>query len=345
MEDDALQAAFHAQVDWCRRLDAPFSAALLEWLAADRRAGGPVHALLPGWPGDPVADLVPLRLAGGLHALVLSGRHPVLAAAYPPAAFDAAAIGRPLRAVLATEGGHLRGFLASAPQTNETLRSAVLLGGYAEVARRTGLPLALREIGASAGLNLLWDRFAYHLGTQRWGDPASPVQLVCDWRGNAPALPATIAVADRRANDLAPIDPADPGAALRLRAYVWPDQPERAARLAGALQLARPSPPRVDAGDAADWVERELAVPTAGSAKVLVHSIVWQYLPSTARRRIEAALEAAGARADAGAPLAWLRMEFFAADRPAELRLRLWPGSAEQRLAQVHPHGAWAEWD
>jgi hypothetical protein len=344
MDDDALQAAFAEQVGWCTRLDAPFTAALIGWLADDRARGGPVRALLPGWPHDPSADLVPLRLAGGLHALVLSGRHPALAALYPPAAFDAAALGPALHRLLVDEADHLRAWLASAPQTNETQRSAVLLGGYAEVARRTALPLALREIGASAGLNLLWDRFGYRLGPQRWGDAASPVQISADWRGNALLLPASIAVADRRANDLQPIDAGDAQAALRLRAYVWPDQPERAARLAGALRLAQTLRPAVDAGDAADWVERQLAAPTPGAATVLVHSIVWQYLPAATRARIEAAVQAAGARASAAAPLAWLRMEFFAHGAAAELRLALWPGGAETTLARAHPHGAWADW-
>lgn len=343
--DDALQAAFATQVDWCERLGAPFTAALIGWLAADRRAGGPVRTLLPDWPGgNPATDLVPLRLAGGLHALVLAGRAPGLAALYPPAAFDAAAIGPVLRRVLVDEAPHLSRFLASAPQTNETQRSAVLIGGYAEVARRTGLPLALREIGASAGLNLLWDRFGYRLGPQRWGDAASSVQLAADWRGTPPTLPPAIVVADRRGCDLAPIDPADPADALRLRAYVWPDQPERAARLDGALQLARTAGAVVEACDAADWVERTLAAPQPGVATVLVHSIVWQYLPPATRARITAAMETAGARATAAAPLAWLRLEFFRADAPAELRLRLWPGGDEQVLARAHPHGAWAEW-
>jgi hypothetical protein len=344
MDDDALQAAFAEQVGWCTRLGAPFTAALIGWLADDRARGGPVRTLLPAWPRNPSADLVPLRLAGGLHALVLSGRHPDLAALYPPAAFDAATLGPLLQRVLVDEAAHLRGWLASAPQTNETQRSAVLLGGYAEVARRTGLPLALREIGASAGLNLLWDRFGYTLGAQRWGDATSPVQIVADWRGPAPRLPPSIAVTDRRACDLQPIDAADAQDALRLRACVWPDQPERAARLAGALKLAQALRPRVEAADAADWVAGQLAEPTPGAATVLVHSIVWQYLPAATRARIEATVQAAGARASATAPLAWLRMEFFGPDAAAELRLALWPGGAERTLAQAHPHGAWVDW-
>lgn len=339
-----LVIAFEEQIGWCERLGSPFTAALLRWLIDDWCAGGPTHALLPGWPGDARADLVPLRLAGGLHALALAQRPAALAAHYPPAVrdFEAAALGPLLRQALADEAAHLRDFLGRAPQTNEVLRSAVLLAGYAAVAQATGRPLALREIGASAGLNLLWNHFGYRLGTQRWGDAGSPVQLASDWRGAEPALPAQIAVADRRGNDLAPIDLREPDAALRLRAYVWPDQTARAARLDGAIALAQRHPSTLDAGDAAGWVEREV-VPRPGLTTVLVHSVVWQYLPAATRDRIEAALARAGAQATADAPLAWLAMEFHAAGAPAELRLTVWPDGTTRTLAHAHPHGEWVE--
>lgn len=343
----ALIEAFREQVRWCDQLGSPFTARLLDWLADDWQAGGPLRTLIPSWTaGPPGQDLVPLRLAGALHALALSGRHPELAAAYPPAAraFDAARLAPLLRELLVREAGHVRAYLASAPQTNEVLRSAVLIGGYAAIAEATGLPLALREIGASAGLNLLWDRFHYTLGTQPWGDAQSPVRIASDWRGKAPTLPARIDVAERRGNDLMPIDAGDPAAVLRLRSYVWPDQTARAARLQGAIALAQQERPSVEAGDAAAWVEREFAAPREGVATVLLHSIVWQYLPPATRERIAAAIDAAGQRATHRAPLARLRMEFFAKDAPAELRLRLWPGGEERVLARTHPHGEWVEW-
>lgn len=345
--DGALLDAFREQRGWCERLGAPFTAALLGWCADDWRGGGPLRALLPGWSGDPLADLVPLRLVGGLHALALGGRHAELAALYPPNAprFDAGRVAPLLLRLLVEEAEHLRSYLAGAPQTNEVQRAAVLLGGYAQIAAATGLPLGLREIGASAGLNLLWDRFGYRFGDgTHWGDPASPVQLDADWRGTPPPLPARIEVADRRGNDLLPIDPGSAAAALRLRAYVWPDQPARRVRLDGALALAAAAPPAVEGGDAADWVEAELAAPRPGVATVLVHSVVWQYLPAATRARIEAALAGAAARAHAAAPLAWLRMEFYARGAPAELRLTLWPDGRERVLARAHPHGQWSEW-
>lgn len=340
----SLVAAFEEQIGWCQRLGSPFTAALLRWLLDDWRAGGPLRTLLPDWPGDARADLVPLRLAGGLHALALARRPAALATLYPPAAraFDAAALAPLLRAALTDDAAHLRDFLAHAPQTNEVQRSAVLIAGYAAIGQETGLPLALHEIGASAGLNLLWDRIGYRLGAQRWGDAHSPVQLVSDWRGAPPALPGRIDVVERHGNDLAPIDLHDPDAALRLRAYVWPDQAARAERLNGAIALAQQNPPALQAGDAADWVEQHVA-PRPGVATLLVHSVVWQYLPAATRERIAAALARAGAHASRAAPLAWLSMEFHASGAPAELRLTLWPGGATRTLAHAHPHGEWVE--
>lgn len=344
---DALIDAFREQVRWCDQLGSPFTARLLEALVDDWRGGGPMRALLPEWTsGPPAQDLVPLRLAGAFHALALSGRHADLTPLYPPvaAAFDAQALIPRLRRLLVDEAAHFRTYLASAPQTNEVMRSAVLIGGYAAIARETGLPLALREIGASAGLNLLWDRFHYRFGAQQWGDDGSPVRIEADWRGDAPGLPERIAVADRRGNDLLPIDLRDGAAVLRLRAYVWPDQTARAARLQGAIALAQQALPVVDGGDAAAWVDAQLAAPRDGVATVLVHSVVWQYLPPATRERIEASLASAAARASRSAPLAWLRMEFFAPGAPAELRLTLWPGGSERTLATAHPHGQWVEW-
>ena len=138
----------------------------------------------------------------------------------------------------------LAAFLDSPPQTNEIGRSAALLFGHAEIAKRTGLPLALLETGASAGLNLLFDRYAFEFGSFRWGNLESPVKIRCEWRGGTIDLPGTVAVSDRRGCDLKPIDASDLDARARMLAYIWPDQFERLARAEAALEMAarrRPS--------------------------------------------------------------------------------------------------------
>lgn len=341
---DPVLHAFGQQIAWCERLGSPFTARLLRLLSAEIAAGGPAARLVAAWPGDPVADALALRLAGGLHALVLAGQAPALAACYPPhpAPADAAFL-TALQATLAAQEESLRGFLASAPQTNEVGRSAVLLGGFLKIAAATALPLRLLEIGASAGLNLAWDRFFYRLGAAEWGDPESPVQLRPEWHGPLPPLGAPLSVMAREGCDLAPVPVRDPAQALRLRAYVWPDQHERLARLDGAIVLARQLGTEVAPADALDWLRPRLR-PATGAATVLYHSIMWQYLPEATQQGILALLRAAAAAATPQAPLAWLRFEMPPGGGPAELRLTLWPGGAERRLATAHPHGQRIDW-
>jgi hypothetical protein len=193
----------------------------------------------------------------------------------------------------------------------------VLYPGLMAVARLIGLPLALHEIGASAGLNLVLDRYAYALGGRSVGDPGSALRLGPAWEGPDPAGTPPV-VATRRGCDVAPLDVTRAGDRRRLEAYVWADQDDRRARLAAALDIARADPPAVDRADAADWVERWIAPePPAGVARVLMHSFAFQYLPDGARRRIAGHMAAAGARARPDAPLAWLAFRAARGARPA----------------------------
>ncbi len=126
-------------------------------------------------------------------------------------------------------------------------------------------------------------------------------------------------------------------------AYVWPDQPERLARIEAALAAAAADPPRLDRGDAAAWVERTIAT-TPGVCTVVQHSIAFTYFPGDAQARIAAHMARVGASATRQAPLAWLRYEFEDAATPPTLRLSLWPGEKDRLLAHVHPHGAEIDW-
>jgi len=127
-----------------------------------------------------------------------------------------------------------------------------------------------------------------------------------------------------------------------LRAYLWPDQVERRERLEGALQVAASVPATVDRADLGAWAEARLAEPVPGVATVIVHSIVWQYVPRASRDRLRAALRDAGARATPDAPLAWLRME--PAGPVADLRLTSWPGGDEVVLGTAGYHGVPVHW-
>lgn len=343
---DLVAQAFERQIGWCDAAGSPFTARVLEAALADWRAGGALRGLLADRTGDPGQDLVPLRVAGALHAMVLDGSDAALAALYPPRrdTFDATAAPGAVAHALAAQRDRVARYLAVAPQTNEVGRSAVLLGGFAAIAAATGLPLATLEIGASAGLNQLWHRFRHELGSRTWGDPASPVIVRCDWQGDAPALPPRIAVASSAACDSAPVDLRDDDAALRLASYVWADQRERLERLRAAIALARTEGAVVDRADALDWTREQLARPRPGVVTVLVHSMMWQYLPAPTRDALQHCIRQAGSRARADAPLAWLALEPPSPDALFDLRLTLWPGGRSRVLAQAHPHGRHALW-
>jgi hypothetical protein len=341
-----LAEAWQRQIAWCIKGGSPLTARVLEAAWNDWLEGGTPRELMPDWAGDPWLDAVPLRVAGALHSLVLEGLDPSLTANYPPQSneFDPVTGSDAVRRALRVHRDRVFDYLRRPPQTNEIGRSAILLGGFACIAQRTGLALALCEIGASAGLNLLWHRYRYELGATRWGDPASPVTIRSDWRGVAPPLPANIAVASWRGCDVAPIDLAAPHAATRLASYVWPDQPERLQRLQAAVALAKAVGMHVERTDAAVFVARELAVLREGEATVVYHSIVWQYLGADTRQAITSSIEEAGTRATHAAPLAWLAFEVPYPQARAQLVLRRWPGDVRVVLAEVHPHGQFVRW-
>jgi hypothetical protein len=146
---------------YCGKLGSPFYERLLQHAADDAEAGGPIAAALAGYPREPIASAMALRLMGGLHRLVLEGRAPSLAAHYPSVGGDGDAE-RAWAALRAYVGEHLeavRALLDRGVQTNEVGRAAALVCGFLDVAGRARLPLRCLEIGASAGLNLRWDRF------------------------------------------------------------------------------------------------------------------------------------------------------------------------------------------
>ncbi|HSX56454.1 MAG TPA: DUF2332 family protein, partial [Sphingomonas sp.] len=113
-----------------------------------------------------------------------------------------------------------------------------------------------------------------------------------------------------------------------------------------AARSAAERRPDLVQADAAEFVEAQLARPlAAGTTRILMHSIVWQYLGDARRARITAAMEAAGARASAERPLAWITLEANRETLKHELVVRHWPGDGEPRLlGRAHPHGAWVEW-
>jgi hypothetical protein len=341
---EAVSKALEQQSRACATLGAPFSARLLDHARIDVERGGVVARLLAEWSDVSVEqqarDAVALRLLASLHYLALSGRVPELSACYPPAGNDPDIAWAIARQALGAQAELVRQMLQHEPQTNEVRRSACLLGGFLTIARDTGLPLRCFELGASAGLNSLWNRFRYEIGAASWGDPDSPVVLSCRWDGNAPRLDMAVTVIERQACDRRPIDIRRNEEAMRLMSYCWAEQQERAERLQAAILLARQEPVDVCAEQAARWIGR--AQPQNGAATVVFHSVVWQYIPTEEQSAILATMKGHADRATADAPFFWLKMDFNEAKRRFELNL--WQDGQDRLLAIVHPHGEFALW-
>lgn len=339
----ALLDHFREQAGFCVALGSPFTAGLITALADDLEASGPVADLVGAWRGAPRADAVSLRLAGALHAAAMLGRDPALQELYRPAGalrWDDGAW-RTVRSFLARERDWVADFLRLPPQTNEVRRAIGLLTGFLHLGARFGATLDTLEIGASAGLNLSWDRFAYRTASWSFGG-RSDVVIDTDWRGPPPPLDELL-VRSRAGCDLNPLDLRDPAARLRLRAYVWADQTERLARFDAAVDLALAQRVTVERANAADWLERKLDARPGDGLTVVYHSVFLQYPPREDRARIVGALEAAGARATAAAPLAWLRLEPEAlfGDRASSrflVDVVTWPGGEREILAETDGH-------
>lgn len=347
-----VRGHFAAQALACASLGSPFTAALCAALGRMLDNTTETGRRCLAWPGDPDGDALALRLCGALHALVLDHADKVLAAAFPPRSAVAIILGGLLPGVLRRHDARLADAVRHPPQTNEVGRAAMLLPGFLLLAREIGLPLSLHEIGASAGLNGLFPRFGYRYGADAWGDAEAAVQLAPEVRGGTrPPLDGALRIAGSGASDKAPVDFARPAERLRLRSFVWPDQAARLERLDAAIGLAsamRLPPPA--ASDAADAVAAWLDARQPGTAAVLFHSIMWQYLPAATKQATAAVMAAAGARSSHEAPLAWLRMEPAQArgTGPAEafaaLSLTLWPGGVTRHLADCDLHGRWIAW-
>ncbi|MGH9228457.1 MAG: DUF2332 domain-containing protein [Acidimicrobiales bacterium] len=328
----------------CADLGSNLYAEVLDATIADVGADGPCAAVLRPREGDPFGSALPLRFLGSVHRLVLEGRAPRLAAHYPSVrGTPGPGLADDFVATVAELRPEIEARVGNGVQTNEVGRAAALVCGFVEVARRSGLPLRLLELGASAGLNLRWDRFWYDTGTSTFGDPSSAVRFVGVWDDPPPLLDdVAVGVAAREGCDRSPIDPTGEGGRLSLRAYLWPDMVDRRARLDAALAIAARVPASVEAADLGEWLEARLAGPAPGRATVVYHSIVWQYVDRRSRDRMRAALRKAGGDSGDDAPLAWLRLE--PAGPVADLRLTWWPGGDEEVLGTSGYHGTPVHW-
>jgi len=341
---DHIREAFSNQAKACDELGSAFTADLCRMFADNLTDETAVGAMCLGWAGDPgpSGDSVPLRLCGGLHALVLGARDEALADLYPPRTcggldWDV------LENALIEHEAFLLEWMALPPQTNEVSRAGVRWPSLTVIAAVAQLPLDLLEVGASAGLNLNLDRFRYTLGAVQTGERASPLHLKPQWKGNQVA-PAAVDIRHRAGCDISPLDIGDPVQALRLRSYVWPDQDERKQRLEAALTIADSNPVVVERSDAVSWLREQLDGIREKTCRVIYSTIAWQYLSKQARQEGEALIGAAAQNATFDSPLAWLRFEADGKEPGAGIGLQMWPHGIDAQLGRGDFHGRWVDW-
>ena len=345
MEIADVREAIEWQARHSESAGAPCTARVIRAELAILETDSATGRRMANWQGLSLADAMPLRIAGGLHWLYLSGEDRRLEPVYGGLLTDQGAIDAIVADMAVKFDARLMPWLDGPPQTNEAGRSASVMAGLLWLSGRLEPRFELNEIGASAGVNTMMGRYFYDLGGTTAGPSLSRMRIAPEWRGDPPpANPVEIVAA--RGCDRAPVDLTDPDQALKLKAYVWAEAAERMARIDTAIAMAERAAPELERMDAVDAVRDMLARPQeAGVTRVLFHTIVWQYLPEASQDAITAMMEDAGHAATAERPLAWVSLETNRATFAHELRVRYWPGGDQAvHLANAHPHGAWVEW-
>jgi hypothetical protein len=305
--------------------------------AADAHGRSPQYEELAlAAAGDPL-------LLGFLGTLPAAKRQPNLLFAVARYLLGAPADISALRKLVRDKGDELAaGIRTRRTQTNEAARCATLLPALALLPQ----PLALLEVGASAGLTLLPDRYSYdYNGTRLTGtDPAAPV-LACDARGPVP-LPAGVPEVSWRAGlDLNPLDVTSDADVRWLECLVWPGETGREERLATAVETARRDPPPVYRGDLLTDVPRLARQAPSGATLVIFHSAVLAYLGRAERARFAATiavLNAVWLSNEAPGILPVILPDDAAAPREAGNFLLVKDGGTP--LAATDGHGTWLDW-
>jgi hypothetical protein len=325
------------QAEQCRLMGSPLTGALLEGAAADLETGGVIADVVAPYLDLPPGAVPSLRFAGALHRLVLERKTPQLALHYPSVG-GAAPVEEVWPVAERTCREHLselRQLMARPVQTNEVGRSAVLFGALGMIAG----PVRLLEVGASAGLNLRCDHFAYTAGDLVLGDPTSPVVLRDPWE-NPPPVQHGVQVVERRGCDPNPLDATTTDGRLTLTSYVWADQVARLQRLRGALDIAARVPAPVERAGALEFLTRELARHRDEVTTVVWHSVVWQYVDPAERAAVDQLLQ------DVGRPLVRVSLEPEAVDGSYVFRVlaTCYPSGRRVHLADALGHGPPVRW-
>lgn len=207
------------------------------------------------------------------------------------------------------------------------------------------MPLALVEIGASAGLNLLWDKYGYTYDSLgHFGRPDYPVQIRCSLIGRkVPLIPSDLPFVQLRSGiDIHPISITDPEEVRWLRALIWPEHTDRAVLLANAVTIARLDPPVVMAGNAADVLLPSVETVPNNTALCFFHSYTLNQCPEHNRNRILRNVEEIAETRD----VFRVSLEWYDGQQQPHLELYSYTGGQVKRelLAYCESHGRSLEW-
>lgn len=330
----ARTAASHGSPLYARLAHAVAEDASLLALTTERRTG------------QPSANL----LFAAVHFLLLGGVDHPLRRFYPTiggaCAVDDDAVPQ-FRAFCAQHHDDIVALIrARVTNTNEVQRCAALAPGLCDVARATQRPLALIELGPSAGLNLNFDRYAYRYAGKggdslAWGPSALTIE--CALRGSRPPLPERAPqVAWRRGVELNRVDLSDADDRLWLKALIWPDRVDRLRRLESALDIARFAPPEIEIGDAAARLPAIIDAARQDAALCIFHSAFLYQLPGETRTRLDDICK----DASLARPIWRLSFDWAGVEGETPLTLQRWNRGevAATHLADTDDHGQWINW-
>jgi hypothetical protein len=312
-------------------------------MAEDWEAGGPTRIVCRGYENAPRRSVINLRLLAGVFRLVLTGRAPELVPFYPCLGGTAPASQAwpVMREVIGKHVEELHSALTVPPQTNEVGRSVALLVGLFDLVAASGMRrIRLLELGASAGLNLLLDHYAYRGDTWQFGPTDSEVQFVNPIQGRV--HPEHFLVTVRAGCDLHPVDANTAEGRLLLTSFVWPFDLDRHERLSTALTVAAMHAVRIDKASASSWLPHALAA-DRDELPVVWHSITQMYWPDDELTDVESILSDYGSKSRLGE----VSLEYHPGGQRGaepELRTRLWdPDSGhsvrERLIGTAHDHG------
>lgn len=329
----------------CERANAPLYVSIIRGVKDDE----PIKALASGvTQGQPPANI----LLAAVHYLLLRGANHPLRALYPNlnggkhSGEDAFPL---FRDFVNRHRAELEPLIAGGvTNTNEVARCSALHAGFRAVAKCAGAPLNLIEIGPSAGLNMIWDRYGVRYlkdGRSFSAEPVdAPLILDCTLRGpHVPPHGPAPKIASRVGLELNPVDLADPHWRDWLRALVWPDQIERFARLDRAIAIFRQSKVDIRKGNALSLLPDAIARIPENQPVCIYHTYVTYQFSEAMRQTLDDILVVAGLRR----PIFRLSCEGTlerAGEAPMILGRYLDGQRTTRRLALCHPHGSWLEW-